>query len=60
MPPLFLLPALLVHPFPMQNPSLGCTSRTMCAVLKQICLAKAEVLGQEVCRRGEEISYFTL
>lgn len=31
----------------------------MCAVLKQICLAEAEILGQEVFRR-EEISYFTL
>lgn len=59
MPPPFMLPVLLAHSFPVQNPSLACTPRTMCAILKQICVAEAEISGQEVCRKGEEI-YFTL
>lgn len=60
MPPLFMLPTLLACSFPVQDPSLACTSRTMCTVLKQICGVEAEILGQEVFRRGEETSCFTL
>lgn len=57
---LSMLPALLGRSFPVQDPSLTCTHRTMCTVLKQICVAEAEILGQGVFRRGDEISYFTL
>jgi len=60
MPPLFMLPALVAHSFPAQDPSLACTPRTMCTVLQQICVAEAGILGQEVFRRWEEISYFSL
>lgn len=60
MPPLFMLPALLSYSFPIQDPSVACTSGTMCIVLKQICVAEADSLDQEVCKRGDEIIYFTI
>lgn len=50
---LFMLPALLAHSFPVQDPChihLGQTT-----VLKQICVVEVETLHQEVCRR-EKIS----